>query len=61
MRTYKIDELYGDNWINAIVEVLYLLNRGRDNKLFYMRDKFFVEEMAQKLGVRFTENGNIVR
>ena len=58
---YKIDELIGSNWNTAIQNAMEILNRGRDNKLFYQRDRFFVEDMVMALGMRFTAKGEIIK
>ena len=58
---FDIDQLIGESWNTAILNVMHILNKGRDNKLFYQRDKFFVEDIAKELGVTFTADGEIMR
>lgn len=60
---FKIDQLIGESWNNAVVNVITILNYGRmeGDKLFYQRDRFFVEDTAMALGIRFTEDGDIIR
>ena len=60
---FKIDQLIGESWNNAVANVITVLNHGRmeGDKLFYQRDRFFVEDTAMELGIRFTEDGDIIR
>lgn len=57
----KITQLHGEAWNNAIDEVITLLNDTLNTKLFRMRDKYQVEELAEKLDLEFFENGRLVR
>ncbi len=62
-RGFKIDQLIGENWNNAVANVITVLNYGRmeGDKLFYQRDRFFVEDTAMALGIRFDSDGNIIK
>ena len=61
MKNFLIDELFGENWNTAIQNVINVLNKGRSEKLFYQRDKFYVEDVAMALGLRFTVDGEIAK
>ena len=61
MNTYKIDELYASAWQHALEEVAEIVNINTGLKLFEARDWNALENIALKLGVDFTENGEIIR
>lgn len=60
-RGLTIQQLFGENWNTAIMSVIDILNRERSDKLFYHRDKFYVEDIAIALGMRFDDEGNIIK
>ena len=60
-RGLMIQELFGEPWNAAITSVIEILNRERSDKLFYHRDKFYAEDIAIALGVRFDCEGNIIK
>lgn len=57
MKTYRIGELSGSAWENAIVNVGRVLGRQEKEA---KNSWVFVEGVASKLGVRFDINGYIV-
>lgn len=61
MKTYTINQLIGEEYREAICNVMWELNNIFGNNLFFGRDDAKVDMLAEKLGIRFDENGNIVR
>lgn len=58
---YNIDELVGNNYNIAIQNVIWTLNRTMGTKFFEARDKSRIEDLAQRLGMKFDADGNIIR
>lgn len=56
--SYTIEELYGEAWTDAIYAVGEVIGK---RPFYIMRDWEDIEEVAVKLGVRFNENGEIVK
>lgn len=57
----KIDNLCGEAYNNAIYSVMDLLNTTFGMDLFYARDWSKIDELANKLGINFDENGYILK
>lgn len=61
MSKHEIDDLIGTAYNDAIENVIAVINRKAGREVFFSpRDKFAIEDIAQALGVRFDENGEIV-
>ena len=62
MKTYSIDELAfnPDAWEMAIRNVIMALNGTMGLKLFYARDMYNADRLAQTLNIRFDEDGRII-
>lgn len=55
---YTIEDLFASAWQDAIYAVGEVLGKS---PFYIMRDWVEIEEVARKLGVRFNENGEIIR
>lgn len=60
-RTFTIDELYASAYVSAIGNVISVLNSTMKTKYFFFRDCVAVEIMAMRLGIKFDEDGEIVK
>lgn len=58
---YKINELYGEAWIDAVHEVMTKLNKALWTDFFMARDKYQIEKIAYDLNLKFNENGELIR
>ena len=63
MKTYDINStaMCGEAYVSAITNVACMLNKTMGTNFFYARDWAQLDMLAEKLGIRFDENGNIVR
>lgn len=65
MKTYKINELLGEEYREAICNVMWVVNdtfgNSHDANLFFGRDDATIDMLAERLGIRFNEKGDIVR
>ena len=59
--TFSITELYGNAWETAIENAIYELNKTLKLNLFFARDNNQVDTLCERLGIRFDENGEIVK
>lgn len=63
MKTFDItsNAMCGEAYNNAIMSVIDVLNTTMGTKFFYSRDWAQIDMLAEKLGIKFDENGNIVK
>lgn len=62
METYRINQLCGEEYREAICNVMWTVNDTFGNSnLFFGRDNAVIDMLAERLGIRFDKNGNIVR
>lgn len=59
MKTYKINDLYAHAWQSAIENVAAMLNVTMVTNFSPARDCDKIERLADRLGIDFTENGDI--
>ena len=58
---YKINELYGEAWIDAVYKVMTKLNDVFGTDYFLARDKYMIEKIAYDMNLRFNEKGELVK
>ena len=58
---YEIESLYAESYNSAINNTIAYLNEMLGLKLCYARDWQKIHDLAEKLGIRFDINGEIVR
>lgn len=64
MKTYTIEELYGREWQEAIINVGEIIDGDEFNPIGYLGCGgrwVEIEQMCKKLGIRFTDEGEIVK
>lgn len=63
MKTYTMNDwqIQGSAYNEALKEVAEVINEAMGTNFFYRRDWVALEEVATRLGVRFNEDGEIVR
>lgn len=61
MKTYRITELCGKSWENAIRQVTRNINNNLNANFSYDRDKWFMEKCIEGFALRFDENGCLLR
>ena len=57
----KINELFGEAYKEAIIQVIEVLNNELGTNFFYARDWARIDTIALRLGITFDENGEIVK
>jgi len=60
MKTYKIEDLYAYAYESAIENVATIVNLTLGTHYFFARDWAKLEQLADKLGIDFDENGELV-
>lgn len=58
--TYRINELYGEAWLDAVYTVMTKLNDVLGTDYFMARDKYTVEKIAYELNLKFDEKGKLI-
>ena len=56
-----IDDMYGDAYNSGIQNVIKILNKNLGTKLFYARDWATIDSVCEELGIKFDDDGEIVR
>lgn len=57
MKQFTINDLYASAWQNAVTTVAKILGRSTDKEAWWIE----IEDLCETLGLRFDENGNIIR
>ena len=58
---YEIEDLYAEAYNSAIINVISAMNDKMGTHYFYARDWAAVHELIAVLGIKFDENGEILR
>ena len=63
MKIYKINELHGESYNEALRNIADIINSHISplQKKFVARDYVALEDIAKRFGIKFDENGEIIR
>lgn len=59
--SFTIDDMYAGAWNEAIEEIVNIINEELGQEVCSIQEWTPIENIASRLGVRFNENGEILR